>query len=628
MSELVVSAEKGSKKAMLALFESNKEEVYALTLALLNDPQKAGEITAEVIASSFNQITVKNIKTDIGFTRFLKAEVAKKAAEIIFKGNLKSFRVTKANSDKVEEITEEEFEGDISNCSKVLDTALAALSAEQRFVYILKTLGNLSFAHIGYIIVQREAAAKYFYDSAETQLFMEMDNDGINKNNIKSLLAKMFFGKMLPDRYSEGCYKAIKKRSKFQMPSKRAMIAIIVAVCMALVGIFSFIFVRSVYKKEAAENGGLHTPTQLDANKTYYADITIKDYGTIVIKLDNKSAPITAANFVELADRGFYDGLTFHRIIEGFMMQGGDPDGNGTGGPGYTIKGEFTANGVNNTLTNIRGAVAMARSSNDYDSAGSQFFIVHQDSEHLDGDYAVFGKVIQGMDIVDLICKSAVPSDSNGTIPAASQPIIESIKIRTEGNANTTAGDGNNSSSSKEEYTGYVPPKVDPTKTYYADINIKNYGKITIKLDQAAAPMTVANFVDLANEGFYDGLTFHRIIEDFMMQGGDPNHDGTGGPENNIFGEFSSNGFNNPLTHTRGAVSMARAGDPNSAGSQFFIVHQDSRYLDGNYAVFGYVTEGMTVVDAVCAAAEPVDGNGTIPYTKQPKIESIKIRTK
>ena len=159
-----------------------------------------------------------------------------------------------------------------------------------------------------------------------------------------------------------------------------------------------------------------------------------------------------------------------------------------------------------------------------------------------------------------------------------------------------------------------------------ADIVVKDYGTITVELDGEAAPITVENFVKLAEEGFYDGLTFHRIMAGFMMQGGDPKGNGTGGSDEKITGEFSANGIENPLSHTRGAVSMARAKDPNSASSQFFIVHEDSEFLDGQYAVFGYVTEGMDVVDAVCEAARPIDGNGTIPAEAQPVIESVTVR--
>ena len=161
--------------------------------------------------------------------------------------------------------------------------------------------------------------------------------------------------------------------------------------------------------------------------------------------------------------------------------------------------------------------------------------------------------------------------------------------------------------------------------THHAEIDIQDYGTITVELDGDAAPITVQNFMDLANDGFYDGLTFHRIISGFMMQGGDPNGNGTGGSENTIKGEFSANGVENSLSHTRGAISMARSQAYDSASSQFFICHADSTFLDGQYACFGYVTDGMDVVDAVCEAAQPTDDNGTIPADQQPVITAIRI---
>ena len=161
--------------------------------------------------------------------------------------------------------------------------------------------------------------------------------------------------------------------------------------------------------------------------------------------------------------------------------------------------------------------------------------------------------------------------------------------------------------------------------THHAEIDIQDYGTITVELDGDIAPITVQNFMDLANDGFYDGLTFHRIIAGFMMQGGDPNGNGTGGSENTIKGEFSANGVENSLSHTRGAISMARSQAYDSASSQFFICHADSTFLDGQYACFGYVTDGMDVVDAVCEAAQPTDVNGTIPADQQPIITAIRI---
>lgn len=136
-------------------------------------------------------------------------------------------------------------------------------------------------------------------------------------------------------------------------------------------------------------------------------------------------------------------------------------------------------------------------------------------------------------------------------------------------------------------------------------ITMDNDAQIKVELYPDKAPITVENFIKLVKDGFYDGLTFHRIIKGFMIQGGCPQGTGTGGPGHNIKGEFKMNGVDNPIRHTRGVLSMARAMDPNSAGSQFFIMHQDSPHLDGQYAAFGKVIEGMDVVDAI--ANEPTD---------------------
>ena len=154
---------------------------------------------------------------------------------------------------------------------------------------------------------------------------------------------------------------------------------------------------------------------------------------------------------------------------------------------------------------------------------------------------------------------------------------------------------------------------------------MKDYGTITAALDETIAPVSVQNFVSLAKDGFYDGLTFHRIIDGFMIQGGDPLGNGTGGSEENIKGEFDQNGVQNPITHVRGAISMARAQDPDSASSQFFIVQSDSTFLDGQYAGFGYVTDGMEIVDQICKDAKPTDNNGSIAKDSQPKIESVTV---
>ena len=165
-----------------------------------------------------------------------------------------------------------------------------------------------------------------------------------------------------------------------------------------------------------------------DLTGKHYVQIDIANYGTIIAELDADAAPITVTNFIKLVSEGFYDGLTFHRIISGFMIQGGDPLGNGTGGSSEKIKGEFAANGIDNPIAHERGVLSMARSSAP-DSASSQFFIMHQAAPHLDGSYAAFGRVLSGLEVVDAICRNTPVTDGNGSVAKANQPVITSIKV-------------------------------------------------------------------------------------------------------------------------------------------------------------------------------------------------------
>ena len=168
--------------------------------------------------------------------------------------------------------------------------------------------------------------------------------------------------------------------------------------------------------------------TGCEENKTHHAEIVVKDMGTIAVELDGRTAPISVNNFIKLAKSGFYDGTTFHRIIENFMIQGGAPNTDIKASSLKTIKGEFSANGVNNTISHKRGVISMARATN-YNSGSSQFFIMHKDTLSLDGQYAAFGHVTSGMEIVDEIATKTPTEDSNGTVLEENRPIIETVKV-------------------------------------------------------------------------------------------------------------------------------------------------------------------------------------------------------
>ncbi len=205
----------------------------------------------------------------------------------------------------------------------------------------------------------------------------------------------------------------------------KKIIAIILCVALAL---FAFAACDKTESSTAKPDPNLSKPTGAYSNGTHHAEITIEDYGVIKLELYADIAPITVQNFCDLANDGFYDGLTFHRIISGFMMQGGGYREDGSEKDTASIKGEFSANGVKNDLAHMRGVISMART-NVMDSASSQFFIVHETSPHLDGQYAAFGMVTDGMDIVDEICAETPVTDSNGSVSLNNRPIIESIKI-------------------------------------------------------------------------------------------------------------------------------------------------------------------------------------------------------
>lgn len=226
------------------------------------------------------------------------------------------------------------------------------------------------------------------------------------------------------------------------MKKSYIIIGIVVILMLAVAGIYARIN-KTTVKNENTTNVENNVNSQNTENSeknnesgendmyktgTHHAEMVVKDYGTVKMELYADIAPITVANFAKLVNEGFYNGLTFHRIMSGFMIQGGDPLGNGTGGSDEEIKGEFALNGVENSIPHTRGTISMARASA-YNSASSQFFIMHQDYTGLDGAYAAFGKVTDGMEVVDKICENVIPVDNNGTVLKNEQPVIESIKM-------------------------------------------------------------------------------------------------------------------------------------------------------------------------------------------------------
>ena len=337
----------------------------------------------------------------------------------------------------------------------------------------------------------------------------------------------------------------------------------------------------------------------VEGNVEFVGDLlptTDEDIGEneFIITLREDKAPITCENFEKLVSEGFYDNTTFHRVVSGFMAQGGDPEGTGMGGSGTNIKGEFWSNGVRNDLKHMRSIVSMARSQ-DNDSASSQFFICYDDVDFLDGEYAAFGQVTQGMEVVDRFLNVDRKLNESYELASPIQPITITKAEMIDPDA-----------------TGHKRAKftMDFTEREFKD------GKFVITLNAEKAPISCENFEKLVNEGFYNGSNFHRVIDGFMAQGGAPAtaEDMT----DTIKGEFTENGVDNDLKHVKGTVSMARANDPDSASSQFFICFDTCENLDGKYAAFGEVTEGMDVVDGFTSVTRGVSQSGEVSVPGSP----------
>ena len=411
--------------------------------------------------------------------------------------------------------------------------------------------------------------------------------------------------------------------------------------------------------------------------------MNIKDYGAVKFRLFPEYAEKSVENFVELAKQGFYDGLTFHRVIKDFMIQGGDPAGNGTGG-GSVWGGKFDG-GTDPHLIHAAGALAYANSGSTA-SDGCQFYIVtgevyskeqldsmkqsgynltEQQEEiystaggapWLDGNYTVFGQVIDGLDVVF----KAQNVDTDQSDMPIDQLIIESVKVgeyngeeirwyisdydyepETEAQTEATTQDKN------VKAENFTAPKEGET---IVTMKLEGYDQpVKFKLFPEYADKGVENFIELAKKGYYDGLTFHRVIKDFMIQGGDPEGNGMGGES--VWGGNFDGGTDPHLIHAAGALAYANSGSTATNGSQFYIVTgevysddeieelqsygyglSDSQieiystaggvpWLDGGYTVFGQVFDGLDVVFEV----QNVDTDDNDKPNKDVKIESMTV---
>jgi len=463
MQTLIQKAQKGDVSAMMELFDTNKSKVYFLCRTLLQNEKEADRAAIFVFSRAWEEIADGRIATEEEFCTFVTRRAVTYCKVKVSRQDKRAFRIpANCNFIHMYDAGSMNFHGDLY---KII---ILNLPVFQRFLYVIHTVAGYS----------EDELAKLFGIKVKI-VKKALDEEAVNVSRIVALTEKYLKMKVnmdadmfhetirrkaseapVPEKIKKTVEKDIKNVClPIQKKQKIKQIRLLAIVC---AGIFIVCVVSggllSGRNKGSESAGDTLTAEQSDSENsagaeksgiseddteaekssedtenlsieaTHYADIIIENYGTITVALDGNTAPETVENFVSLAESGFYDGLTFHRIMNGFMMQGGDPNGDGTGGSENTITGEFSDNGIENDLSHTRGAVSMARSS-DYNSASSQFFIVHEDSTNLDGQYAVFGYVTDGMDIVDEICNSAEPTDDNGTISPEEQPVITSITV-------------------------------------------------------------------------------------------------------------------------------------------------------------------------------------------------------
>lgn len=440
--KLIAKAALGDKKSLDFICEKYGKYVYFFCTTVISDNKKAENAFKKSFKAIFSTIS-KNPNTD-NLDEIVKSETAKVCKSAIFDENNHENGAAKmqpfGDKDKISSasaITAEQ--------KNIFVNALKSINANQRIVVLLNLLCDYNTKKIADILKISEDkvqnSLEYGRENIKKQLrtsdskFTKRDIIFLmtaSANIVKEAAAQA----KIPDLIDSFLDEIVLSLAKPQKSDKKKAWIVISTVAVFLVAVIVVFVITSnksngsagATNDSASASNVSATIGESQAKGTHHAEIDIKDYGVIKVELNGDVAPITVANFINLANSHFYDGLTFHRIIDGFMMQGGDPLGNGTGGSENTIKGEFSQNGVENNLSHTRGAISMARST-DMDSASSQFFIVQSDSTYLDGQYACFGYVTDGMDIVDEICKNAVTTDSNGSVSAENQPVINSITI-------------------------------------------------------------------------------------------------------------------------------------------------------------------------------------------------------
>lgn len=452
---VVCAALKGKSDAMNELYNANKQAVYFVAQNLLSNNSMASDALQWTFKEVWGSARIMKIKTEEEFSRLAVLKVTQYCRRKLMKQDSTIFD---AKPD-----TDFSVSGDLTGSNRYknfADFTLSRFTTFQKAVLLLCNVFEFDSKSVAEVLSVSETTVIAAVDAQSeniAKLAQANRKTDVTLQTVVEQLKKSVTTVKVPDKAESAVNVAVKNNAKTvkkgagSLNILAAVLSVVIVVCVTtLLLVMTFGLIGDNNNTASSNSAGTTASSgsntnasmssdymkepiiELDESKTYYATIDIANYGTIKVQLDHKAAPITVANFVNLANTGFYDGLTFHRIIDGFMMQGGDPEGNGSGGSEKNIYGEFSSNGFENNISHARGVISMARNGYDMNSASSQFFIMQSSKTHLDGDYAAFGRVVDGIEVVDAVCTSAEPTDDNGTIKADEQPIITSIKITTE----------------------------------------------------------------------------------------------------------------------------------------------------------------------------------------------------
>lgn len=411
MSEIIKNAINGQKKSLTYLYSTTKSKAYYIANILLENNEDVSCIIGNAYETALGSISAERVENEKDFESLVLRLLGEEIRKVCEKSGV-SFKAPTdrnfMNTSKVE-VSDNEKE----SAALILDK----LTPLQKFVFLFASVGSLGKKDIAYATGLDVKTTDVLIDAVKGNI-KRMSSDKFDFDKMSTVFSTEKQSPVFPEDCDRKVHGVIDKLSTQNENSRKKKLSVIIAIAIALCLLIVGTGVVCAFKYS----------DKFNPEGVYRAKIVVEDYGSIIIEMDAKNAPITVENFFNLVKSNFYDGLTFHRISPNFLIHGGSPDGTNWGASANNIYGEFSENGFENGLSHTRGVVSMARSEH-YDSGSCQFFILKSDLTEIDGKFAAFGRVVKGMEVVDKMCEDANPIDSNGTISPQNQPVIKKITI-------------------------------------------------------------------------------------------------------------------------------------------------------------------------------------------------------